>query len=143
MFLLLLFLQAAMVPQQATVPHQATLYWQSSSCTSNNPCQLQVWRAVCATPATCPTYVAGATAWTRVTTGSASASPKPNGTQWTVIDQDPVLQDATTYVYVATTSYVSAPTVYSDASPPWSGTTNGPNASVPLAPSVGTGNVVN
>jgi hypothetical protein len=59
-----------------------------------------------------------------------------------VLDQDPVLQDATTYVYVATTTFQSGGNV-SAASPPWSGTTQAGGGSVPAIPTVGTGNSVN
>jgi hypothetical protein len=58
-----------------------------------------------------------------------------------VVDQDPVLQDSTTYVYVATNSYASGGPM-SQASPAWSGTTSAGGAQVPQVPSVGTGNSV-
>jgi hypothetical protein len=144
-FALLLWSGSGLFGQQraTTVPHQATLNFQNTSCTSNNPCDLQVWRAVCSMPMACPAYVAGSTLWTRVSYGLASATPTVHGTQWVVTDKDPVLQDATTYVYVGTNSYHSSPNTFSDSGPAWSGTTKaGTTAGTPTVPSNGTGNSV-
>jgi len=137
MRVLILFLAAV------TVSHQATLYYQNSSCTSNTPCTIQVWRAVCPTPITCPTYVAGNTAWTRLIYVSTSTKPTPTGTQWVIIDHDPALQDNTTYVYIAVNAFHSPTSSYSGPSPSWSGTTTGgTNAGTPSTPTNGANNSV-
>jgi len=122
--------------------HQATLYYQNSSCTNHNPCTIQVWRAVCSSPTSCPYFVMGNPIWTRVTTGGGSASASGNKTTWVVYDQDPTLQDNTTYEYCATNTYHSAPSVYSACSPLWHGTTSGGNSNAPDSPSNSTGNSV-
>ena len=138
--LLLMFL----AQHVATVPHSATLYYQSTSCTSSNPCSIQVYRAVCPTPSTCPQYHPGASNWTRLSSGQGIVTPTQTNTTWIITDNDPVLQDNTTYVYVATNSYQSTPTAYSGPSPSWSGTTsNGGTTNVPPGPTNGVGNSVN
>lgn len=125
-----------------TVPHQATLYYQSSACTDSSPCRLVVYRAVCSTSTTCPSYGNGH-GWIQVTAGSASSAPTPTGTTWVVTDKDPTLQDATTYVYVATLAWQSNPNQASAPGPAWSGTTaSGATSNVPATPTVGTGNSV-
>jgi len=120
--------------------HQATLYYQNTSCTNHSPCSLQIWRAVCPTPTTCPSYQAGSSLWTRVSYGAASATPTAKGTAWIIYDKDPTLQDNTTYAYCATNSFQNQSNIISACSPVWQGTTGGGNT--PPAPTLGTGNSV-
>lgn len=122
--------------------HQATLYYQSAVCTNSSPCQLDVYRAVCPKASTCPSYGNGH-GWSRLTSGAAMATPTPTGTTWIVRDSDPVLQDSTTYVYVATLAWIGS-NRRSQPGPPWSGTTSsGATPNTPAAPTLGIGNSVN
>ena len=141
--LILLLVLAHQRPRAATCPHQATLHFQNPACTDSNPCSIQIWRAVCANQYTCPMYVQGSSQWTRLSHGSGSATPTPDGTTWVFVDSDPVLQDNTTYIYVATNSFHSSSNKLSDGSPAWVGTTSACIANTPEAPTLGTGNSVN
>jgi hypothetical protein len=87
--------------------------------------------------------VQGSSSWTRVSFGTGSATPTPAGTQWILYDKDPVLQDSTTYVYVATNAFYTATNTLSAASPPWIGTTSDCSGKTPPPPITGTGNSVN
>jgi hypothetical protein len=128
-----------LLPAIAAAQHQATLYYQSTACTTHTPCALQVYRAVCPTPATCPAWQANSALWARVNYGAGSAVPTASGTQWKVIDKDPQLRDSTTYAYCATVSFNSNKKP-SACGPVWSGTTGG--AGAPATPVVGAGNSV-
>lgn len=151
-----LFAQAPPVPrgkptQQAPVvgttsstgPHQAILNYANASCTMTANCNIQIYRAVCSSPSSCPTYAAGNSAWTALNmsvSGNPAANVGVNGTSWMYTDKDPALQDSTTYVWVATNTYVGG-TNPSPASANYSGTTNN---GTPPAPTLATsGNSVN
>lgn len=124
-----------------TGPHAATLNYQNASCVTAIPCNLQVWRATCKSTTSCPQPNQGS--WYTVSTASAVVNVTTTGTTWVVIDNSPALQDSTTYVYYATNSYVSAPSVFSVKSGTWIGTTNAGSAAVPSNPVNGTGNSIN
>lgn len=139
----LMAVQSAPEVRIVTVPHQATLYFQSSACTSHKPCALQVWRATCPTVSSCPSWSAGSNLWTRISSGTGSATPTQSGTKWVVYDSDPVLQDHTTYAYCATASYYESTETISKCSTVWVGTTGPtPPSKTPLAPTTGAGNTV-
>jgi hypothetical protein len=120
--------------------HTATLNWSNTSCTTTKLCLIQAYRNVCASPTSCPAF-AGPTGWTLLPSGNVIATPGTSGTTWVATDTDVAMQDATTYVWVATNSYQASPTVYSAPSPPWSGTTSAAPAAPP-PPANGPGNTI-
>jgi len=126
-----------------TMAHQAKLYYQNTACTTTTPCQLQVYRATCSSSTKCPAFNLNSPSWKQLSSGSATAIITTTGTKWTVVDNDPALQDNTTYAYCATNSFTSAPTVLSNCGYGWKGTTGAANANIPSTPTVGTGNSVN
>ena len=124
--------------------HQATLYYQNPACTSSTPCALQVWRAVCSSVSKCPAFNPNSPTWQQLNSGSAKVTITASGTQWIVVDNDPSLQDNTTYAYCATNSFTSAPSVVSNCGSGWKGTTGAANANVPPPPTLSAnGNSVN
>jgi hypothetical protein len=124
-----------------TGPHQAILNWSNASCTTNAQCSLQVYRATCTSATSCPTYSPGNSAWkTLDMTVGLTPQIGANGSSWSYIDKDTALQDSTTYVWVATCTFVGG-TSASAASANWSGTTN--NGTPPAPTVASTGNSVN
>jgi hypothetical protein len=124
--------------QISTAPHQAVLYFQSTACTVSTPCLLQMFRASCSSPTTCPPWGNGH-GWQRISpkiTTNVSAS----GTQWVVVDS--LKQDGATYVYAATNIWMAGGSL-SAPSPLWQGTTSLPSAGIPPPPTLGTNNSVN
>ena len=129
---------------RGTIAHQATLNYSNGSCTNTNLCNLQVYRALCASPPQCPVYSPGSASFVNIITlgtTTATASPTATGTTWQVLDKDPNLADGAMYTFVATNSYQSSATNYSPASTAWTGTTSSA-PTVPPAPLVGSGNTI-
>jgi len=138
------FLILLMLLMQSRASHQATLYYQNTACTTNTPCTLQVWRATCFSTTKCPVFNTNSSAWKQLGSGTASATITASGTQWVILDQDPALQDNTTYAYCATNSFNSAPGVISYCGSGWKGTTGASNANIPPPPTLSAnGNSVN
>jgi hypothetical protein len=103
--------------------HSAILNYSNASCRTASPCTLQIFRAQCTSPTTCPTYASGSTAWKALNMSSGLIpTVGVQGTSWQYTDSDVALTGNTTYTWVATNSYSGAVTS-SPASTPWSGTT--------------------
>ena len=108
-------------PAQAA-PHSATLNYSSTACRSNATCTLQIYRAQCSSSTSCPTYTPGAAGWKALDMTAVSSTPTPQMTSWQYTDHDAALTGSTTYVWVATATYVGAATA-SAPSQPFTGTT--------------------
>jgi hypothetical protein len=106
-----------------TGAHQAVLNYSNASCRTSSPCNLQVYRVMCASSSSCPAYTPGDSAW-KALNMAAGLVPTvgTQGTSWQYTDQDAALAGSTSYAWVATCSYVGASTA-SPASTPWIGTT--------------------
>jgi len=100
--------------------HNATLNWSNPSCTTLTPCNIQVYRSICS-GSICPTYP---NATFKALNMSTNLTPTVGtlGTSWQYLDTDSTLVGSTTYVWVATNTYVNASTS-SVASTPFVGTT--------------------
>jgi|SRR3974390_1251652 len=117
----------------STGPHQAVLNWSNPSCTTNAQCSLQVYRAQCTSITSCPVYSPGSGSFTTlVMTTNLVPTVGASGTSWVYTDstQNAAMQDSTTYVWVATNTYVNG-SQPSGASTAYSGTTNNGTPSAP------------
>jgi len=128
------------IPKATATAHQATLNYSNSSCSTNAPCAIQLYRATCTSSTACPSYPNSA--FSQLSGYGITVNPSPSGTTWILTDNDPALADSTTYVWVATNSFQSSPGTLSPASAPWSGTTSAPAPAAPPAPTSGPGNTV-
>jgi len=104
--------------------HQATVNWSSPSCRTASPCTLQVYRATCTSATSCPAYTPGSSAWTALSMNSShlTATVGAQGTGWVYTDNDKALVGATTFEWIATSSYTGASSS-SPASTAYIGTT--------------------
>jgi len=120
---------APVVLPVASTTHSATLNYSSTACTTGTPCWIQLWRATCTSPTSCPTYVAGSSGWVSPPNLQFPVwNETTSGTTWQFVDNDPALQASTTYAYVATVCFQPGGcngNGYSPPSQPWSGTTTG------------------
>jgi hypothetical protein len=101
--------------------HTAILNWSSAACRTSSPCTLQVYRATCTSPTTCPSYPGSAWTALSMVTGLTSTD-SAQGTSWQYQDNGSALAGSTTFAWVATCSYQGSSTS-SPASTMWVGTT--------------------
>src|SRR3974390_605501 len=106
---------------KGTPDHMAAINWSNPSCNTTTPaCTFQVYRVVCTSSNSCPTYPSGT--WTKLNmTSGLTTTITTQGTSWRYADMDPTLAPSTTYSWVATASWNS--TTSSPASAPFVGTT--------------------
>ena len=105
------------------IAHQATINYSNSSCVNASMCTLQVWRATCTSSTNCPTYSASSPSWKKLDMTGLVDIPSNTGTTWRYQDTDVALANSTTYVWVATATYVGGSGNASPASAPFIGTT--------------------
>ena len=110
------FAPAALAQHQ----HEADGSISDASCTTAQPCDLQIYRAQCTSATACPSFTSSPTSFLALPTDTAhqTATVSTAGTSWAVIDNDPAILDSTSYVYVSVAAYQAAPGVWSAPSVP-------------------------
>jgi len=106
------------------IAHQATLNYSNGACTSASlQCSIQVYRAQCSSSTSCPSYSPGSSSFKALNMlSNLTSTVGTQGTSWVYQDLDVVLANSTTYVWVATNTFVNGSTP-SAASSPYIGTT--------------------
>jgi hypothetical protein len=102
--------------------HAAVINFVNPGCnTTTKPCNLQVYRTVCPSPSTCPTYPSGT--WAKLSMANAAATVGVQATSWRVSDTDPALAGSTTYSWIGVNGFQNGTSV-SGPSAPYIATTN-------------------
>ena len=103
--------------------HTAIINWSNSLCTTLSPCTLQVYRALCSSSTSCPTYSPGSSSFKALNmTIGLVPTVGTQGSSWVYTDKDAAIVGNTTYVWVATNAYSSGNSI-SPASKAFVGTT--------------------
>jgi hypothetical protein len=109
-----------------TISHEADLTYGDAACTTATPCNLQVYRALCSSATSCPSFVSSPTSFNALSTSICTATVGVATTTWQCVDTDSKLLDSTTYEWVALAAYQSFPAAWSGPSNPFQGTLAGP-----------------